>query len=292
MISEIQQRRRSTLAALVFGVAWLAGPAARAQAASPATHWELTAGAGLGAPSGWVQVRENTVDGTRLSLAADLRVHQVQTLELALDYAPSPAARYALTLTAFALHGATPPPGPVYFNGTTLAGDSALATSTQFSDFVAIELTGSWRVARVGNGDLSARAGLSFVALTFVLRGTLAAGSATRETQEDFVTQELPVPVIGVEYRLPLLPRLRLDAALGGGYLPWVNSLRSEGGVVTITQSEGELSLGARYDLSARLALSGVLRYSALTQREQSTEDGNEIAIRATTLSVALTARF
>ena len=184
------------------------------------------------------------------------------------------------------------PPAPVDFNGATLAAGAVLATRTHFSNFIAARLTGAWRVAAPAGGELRVRGGLSFVALTFVLQGTLALGSATRETQEDFVTQELPVPIVGVEYALALARWVRLDASLAGGYLPWVNSGRTEGGTVTISQSEGSASIGARFALAPTFAVDATLHYATLAQHEQSGEDGNDIQVSATTLSLALVGRF
>ena len=83
-----------------------------------------------------------------------------------------------------------------------------------------------------------------------------------------------------------------LEAAVAGGWLPWVNSLRKEGGTVTITQTECSASLGVRYALARAVSLEGALRYAGLAQNEQSGEDGNQIRISATTLAITAIGRF
>jgi hypothetical protein len=291
---------RSTAALMALATVWVcaAGRSLPAQSPVPADsaraaqHWQIAAEFRAGAPTGYVQVRENTVQGTRLPFGSGLNVHAIWAADLELDYAPDPRTRLSLTITNFGLSGTTTLAQDTYFNGTTLQGGTALNTDTNFPDYIAFTITGERRIAQLGSGELSGTAGLSFVALTFVLHGTLAPSSATRETQEDFVTQELPVPELGVAYRAPLGSRARLELKLTGGWLPWVNSLRKEGGTVTVTQTAAQLEAGVRYDLTAALGLTGAVRLSSFNQDEQSTEDGNVISMRTATLGIGLAQRF
>ena len=100
--------------------------------------------------------------------------------------------------------------------------------------------------------------------MTSVLQGTLALGSCVRET----------------------------EASLGGGYLPWINNFRREGGTVAISQSEGWASLGARFAVAANVAIDAALRYVTIGQHEKSTEDGNDFQMSATTVALALIGKF
>lgn len=259
---------------------------------STAARWEIAAGVRAGVPTGWVQVRENAVAGTRLALGPALDVHSFYAAELSATLHPASATRVELSLASYTLRGSSTPADSVYFNGTTLAAGAPLATRTGFPHFLAITITGTHDVARIGEGELGVSAGLSFVALTFVLEGTLAPSSATRETQEDFVTQELPVPILGAVYRTPLGARWDLCARVSGGWLPWVNSLRKEGGTVTITQTELQARIEARYDATRALAITTEIRASAFAQDEQSMEDGNQIAMRTLTLGAGIAWRF
>jgi hypothetical protein len=273
-------------------IAGLAVAGGASVAAGQAARWEIALDLRGGVPSGYVQVRENAVAGTRLDLRDGLDVRALWAAELQVDYHPDPRTRLSLSVTSFGLSGQAALAQDTYFNGATLAAGSALDTRTQFPHYLAATITGARRIARLGAGELDGSVGLSFVALTFVLHGTLAAGSATHETQEDFITQELPEPELGAEYLLPLSGRARLDLRLTGGWLPWVNSLRQEGGVVTITQTALQFAAAARYDLTGSLTLTAALRLSSFAQDEQSTEDGNVIALRAATLGIGIAQRF
>jgi opacity protein-like surface antigen len=169
-------------------------------------------------------------------------------------------------------------PNDVLFNGATLAGGSTLITRTHFPHFMRVTLTGERRLASIGGrGTLSGNAGFTFVLLTFELQGTLAPNTAGRETKEDFVTQELPVPLVGLRLEYPLARRVSVVSAVDGGFLPWVNSLRSEGGTVSLKQSHVDLALGLAYALTRSLQLDVGYRGTRFAQFERSHEDGNDI---------------
>jgi hypothetical protein len=243
-------------------------------------------------PSGWVQVRENGSAGTRLYLTSGLDVNSLWAADLRAEYRPDERTRLSLTLTGISMSGSVTLAQNVDFNGATLASGTTLAAATTFPHWMAITLAGTRRVAKFADGELGVTAGLSFVALTFVLHGTLTPNSATRETQEDFVTQELPVPMLGAEYRTALGGRWRFEGRVLGGWLPWVNSLRQEGGTVNVTQTELQLAAEFRYALSRRVELTTDVRYTAFAQDEQSTEDGNQIVMRAAMIGAGAAWKF
>jgi hypothetical protein len=74
------------------------------------------------------------------------------------------------------------------------------------------------------------------------------------DLSEDFLTQELPVPLLGFRIDRPLLDRLSLVGSLTGGYLPRVDSLRYEGGEVRLSQTHADASAGPRYRLTPGIA--------------------------------------
>jgi hypothetical protein len=225
-------------------------------------------------------VREGEIEGTRLQLQHDLGVRHTHAFEIGAAYYLSGRTAFRLTVASTALNGRTTLPGDVLFNGATLAGGSTLVTRTDFPHFVRVTLTGERRLALIGSGGaLSGSAGLTFVALTFALQGTLAPTSAGRETKEDFVTQELPVPLVGLRLEYPLARRVSAVASIGGGALPWVNSLRSEGGTVMLKQSHLDLGLGLAYALTGSLRLDVGYSGTHFAQFERSHEDGNAIRL-------------
>jgi hypothetical protein len=181
-------------------------------------------------------------------------------------------------------------PVDVLFNGATLQGGTTLETRPDFFRLTA--LYEKRFVAFAGGGSLSGEAGFTFVALTFKLHGTLAPDSQGNETQEDFLTQELPVPLLGLRLRLPLCPRLWFEGSLTGGYLPRVYSLKNEGGKVDVTQSHADLGLWLRYGLTPAVDLKAGYAYSDFVQHETSGEDDNLIHLTSNSVTLGLAARF
>ncbi|MBX6333158.1 MAG: hypothetical protein IRY91_15025 [Gemmatimonadaceae bacterium] len=259
----------------------------------PASTWAIGLEGTLGAPSGWVQVREGTLDGTRLHFRRDLGVRRTHTLALDVAYHPARGSGFELSLASYTLNGTTRLTRDVLFNGTTLAAGSTLATRTDFPNFLRIDV--AWRkdfFAIGRGGTVSGTLGLTAMLLTFKLRGTIAPTSVGRETKEDFVTQELPVPIIGVRVRYPLAERFVLRARISGGYLPWINSLRNEGGVVRLTQSHLDVDLGGAYAIARSWQVVGGYRRTELMQREKSREDGNDIRLGANLVRLGVVRRF
>jgi hypothetical protein len=242
---------------------------------------EISATGAVGTPGGWVRVGENALRGDRLALHRDLGVPSIRWLTLALDVDPQARSGWHFALDDWILTGDARLPRAVDFNGATLAAGSPLATRTSGLSF--LQLTAEWRrrIAKWrGGSTLSALAGLTFVSLEFQLRGTLAPGSRSRETKEDFVTQELPVPIVGLVATRPLGARLALRAAADVGGVPWVNSLRREGGEVRLRQFHADLDMGVRTALTRHLALDAGIALRDFVQHELSGEDDNVIHLR------------
>jgi hypothetical protein len=257
------------------------------------SRWRIGIGAAFGAPTGWIQVRERAIEGTRLDFRRDLGVRRDHSFQLRMEYRPRPDDGFGITISSWALRGVTILPAEVIFNGTTLASGSTLETHTDFPDFIRVDIEGWRRIARPGGrGSLAGSLGLTAVLLTYRMRGTEAPNSVGQETKEDFVTQELPVPIVGLRLRYPVGSRLALSAALSGGYLPWVNSLRREGGEVRMTQGHADLDVGTESEVGHATHLVAALRFSDFTQREKSREDGNDIHLRSTLLVLGIARGF
>lgn len=279
--------RSAILFALVAGTA-IPGGRLRAQADS-VTRWQFLAGADAGSPGGWVAVRENAIAGTRLSLARDLGVHHVFRYTLGIARRLGERTRLDVTLTGTSLAGRAVPARDVVFNGATLEAGAPLETAVGPSRFVTGTLAVDRRLVALGRGWLSVRGGITFTGLTFVLHGTPTAGSAHHETQEDFVTQELPVPLGGLTARLPIAARVSVFADVEASGIPRVNSLRREGGEVTLKQSAAGLTAGVDMALGRALRAAVGYRAAIFSQHEASNEDGNDILLRERTLALRLT---
>jgi hypothetical protein len=257
------------------------------------SRWRIGIGAAFGAPAGWVQVRERAIEGTRLHFRRDLGVRSDHSFQLHVEYRRRPGDGFGVTVSSWTLRGAAILPADVLFNGTTLAGRSTLITRTDFPHFIRVDMEGWRRISKLGRrGSLAGSLGLTAVFLTYTMSGTESPKSIGHETKEDFVTQELPVPIAGLRLHYPLGGRLTLSAAISGGLLPWVNSLRREGGMVRITQGHADSDLCAELAVNRELHLLADARFSEFTQREKSREDGNDIHLRSTLLVLGIARDF
>ena len=254
----------------------IAGPA-------QAAPWRWQISLAHGQPSGFTQVRENNVPGTSLSLGPALGIGHVQRVRLYAMDSIGRGGTLVLKLDFARLHGVTILPIPVYFNGVELAADQPLITSASWLDNW--QFTALYRQPFFSTADglrLDGEIGLTFVGLTYSLQGHPAGAANPPEasgsrTVEDFITQELPVPQLGLDVRYPLSESWGIDASVLGGHLPSVYSLRNEGGRVYVTQTNQEAQLGLtyRWGNGVQFGFGWYDRY--YMQNEQSAEDGNYI---------------
>jgi len=244
-----------------------------------ATQWHGLIEGETGTPGGWVQVRENSIRGTRLPMGRIADRWHTLRLGAWRDFGAVNAVHMSLSVST--IRGSTELAAPVLYNGTTIA-PGRLETVTHYQDFWALRGAYWRRLVDFGQGGgLWSSVGLAYTGLTFRLHGTIAPSSVGHETKEDFITQELPVPTLGVHLRYPLGRRVRLIADATGGRLPRVYSLRHEGGAVTIDQAQwrAQLGLSGRFSAGWRLRVYWFDRY--YRQNEQSHEDGNRIKLRS-----------
>lgn len=260
------------------GVLLLCSVVASAVAPARAT-WNLSLAGESGRPGGYVKVRENAYPGTPLHFAGDLGVKHLRTIALDAWTALSPRSQLHLSLASDTLDGATTLNRPILFNGTRILPGS-LATVTHFPNFLRFSAAYRHSLFDLGDGGhLWVSIGFTFVSLNFKLHGQIAADSPGHETKEDFNHQELPVPIIGLHLAYPLYPRLSLIADVSGGHLPWLDSLRREGGVVRITQTNQDADFGLDYRFAARWQLALYAFSRDFAQHERSREDSNFIRL-------------
>jgi hypothetical protein len=264
--------------------------AARAEPASQPDRFELSLGAAVGIPRGYVQVRENQLQGTHLSLHGDLGIDTVESVTLAAAYHLSPNDSLRLIFDSIFLYGSSTLSQDVLFNGAQLQGGTTAQSRPEF-----FRLTGLYErhlLDLAGGGHLAGDIGFTYVFLTYKINGTLSPQSTGGETKEDFLTQELPVPMLGFSLELPISERTSFVGSVLGGYLPQVDSLRQEGGDVKLSQTNVDVLAGLRYQLTPALDLRGGYAFHYFTQHETSTEDGNYFQLWDNDFTLALLYRF
>lgn len=291
--NRLSNLRRAGILCLFATLPYLVCGIANAQDAGSFTHWQVSLAAAYGNPSGYVQVRENQIEGTRLDFGSGLGVNHMSDEALRVAYRIDPDQSVQLVLQNYSLTGSTVLPQDVDFNGATFSAGTRLRTVTHFPDFLRATLFYQRTLSQFANGgSLSGRAGFTFEGLTFKLDGMLTPDSIGHEMKEDFVTQELPIPMLGVQLDEPLNGRLAFVASLDGAWLPRVNSLRTEGGEVRLEQTNMDATLGLDYALTRRLDLTGDYRFGYFKQDERSREDGNRILLKSNSAELGLSYAF
>ena len=282
---------RSLVGGLIALMCVVNPPQASAQSDLPPARWELALAVQTGIPGGDVKVGEFTFRGTRLRLHEDLGVDLSKAVELRVGYHLTPRDTLQFSFQTLFLDGTTTLRDDVSFNGATLAGGTTLRTRPQF---YRASLAYEHTLLPLGEGGrLAGSVGLTYVHLDFRLQGTLAANSPGTETKEDFWKQELPVPLVGLRADYPLTDHLGLTASLAAGYLPWLDSLRSEGGEpVKLTQAHTDASLGLSYALTPALSVEGGYRYTYFFQHEKNREDDNRFLLSDHAVVLGFAYRF
>lgn len=264
-----------------------------------ASPWRWQVAFDRGVPGGFIKVRENAVQGTPLPLGSALGLDYVQRLRLGATDTLAPGRAWVLHLDLARFYGSAQFQTPVYFNGVELAPGRPLVTDTN--------PVNNWQFTALYRQDLVSRAsgrirldgevGFTYVGLTYDLQGhpfgaTNSAELSGATTHEDFITQELPEPLIGARLRWRLARHWNILAQYVGGHLPRLYSQRNEGGKVYVTQTNEVAQLGLSHWLAhgVRLEFGWYDRY--YMQHEQSAQDGNYIRMNEHGLYMDLSSRF
>ena len=280
--------------AVAFGGMGLMLSAVTARAAP----WNWEVGLARGVPGGFIQVRENSVEGTRLALGAALGFDSFPRLRLQAVDAKRPDAALVLRLDFARISGETVFSRPVYFNGVELAAGQPVTSVANWDNYWQFTMLYRHRLFGGGGGaSLAGEIGFTYVGLTYSLQGHPVGAANPAElsgstTVEDFITQELPVPQLGLEFNYPLTGSWTVRASVLGGHLPRVYSLRNEGGKVYVTQTNQELRWGLDYHWSSNLHTGFGWYNRYYMQHEQSAQDGNYIRMPEHGLYLNVSYRF
>jgi hypothetical protein len=248
--------------------------------------WEFTLEGRLGSPTGRLKVGEFPTGVNKLTGGGTpgtlLRLHTlgVDTSEViegtaAFHFTPRDAIR-ASVLYDF-LRGSATIRGPsVVYNGAEFTAGS-LDTN---ADFYRLSLDYERTLFRRPSGEqLVGSIGLTYVNFNPKLTGNIREGgpeaNGGRSNSEDFYRQELPVPILGLQWVYPFAERWTLRTSLSGGFLPRVDSLRTEGGTIYLEQRHADLGLGVVYRVSRMAHIEAGYHFTYFFQEEKSHEDRN-----------------
>jgi hypothetical protein len=252
--------------------------------------FEFSLDAEAGIPRGYVQVRESDRLGTRLALHGDLGIDTVEKVTLGAAYHFDPSNGLRLDFDSIFLYGSKRLSSDVLYNGALLQRGTTVESRPEF-----FRITGLYERGLLdlpGGGHLAGDLGLSYVLLDFKLHATLSPQTEGHETKEDFLTQELPVPMLGLTLEQPISKQFSFVGTALGGYLPKVDSGRNEGGSVKLSQRHADVSARLRYHVTPNLDIEGGYAFHYYSQFETSREDGNDVVLWDHDLTVGFVYRF
>jgi hypothetical protein len=241
------------------------------------SRFEFSLGAYLGRPGGYVRVGENGGRGSKLRLNEDLNIGLSESADASLAFRFTPRDAVRATFLYYFLRGRGLLDRPASFNDEEFTLPVHLTID---ADFYRIGLQYE-RTAAVPGGFLTGIVGLTYVHLAPKVSGH------GHSNTEDFSREELPVPVVGVRFDIPMGNGFAARASLGGGGLPRVDSGRKEAGsTVYLEQIHGDASMALTYAMTKNLVFDIGPRATYFFQKEKSRTEFNafelfDVGVRA-----------
>ena len=230
------------------------------------SRFEFSLGAYVGRPGGYIRVGENGNRGTKMRLNDDLGVRFSESGDAAVAFHLTPRDAIRATFLYYFLRGQGLLDSPLDYNGEEFKNPGH---ATIDADFYRVGLAYE-RTAIVPGGLLTGSLGLTYVHFEPKL------SSHGRSNTEDFARAELPVPVVGLRFDIPMGNGFAARASIGGGGLPRIDSGRKENGsTVHLEQIHGDAAMALTYAVTKNFVLDVGPRLTYFFLREKSRQDDN-----------------
>jgi len=247
------------------------------------SRWDFSLGARLGRPSGYIRAGENGGRGNRLLLDEDLGVRVSEAVEAGVAFHFSPRNAIRATALYYFLRGEGLLDRPVVFNDEVFTNPGHVSID---ADFYRLGLAYE-RTTTVPGGFLTGSVGLTYVHLKPELT------NHGRSNSEDFSKAELPVPIVGLRFDIPMGNGFAARASVAGGGLPRVNSLRKENGnTVYLEQIHGDGEFALTYAITKSMLLDVGPHATYFFQRKKSRNDDNAFELFDYGVRAGLTFKF
>jgi hypothetical protein len=247
------------------------------------SRFEFSLGIYAGRPGGYVRVGANGQRGSKVRLDDDgfnIGLSESADASVAFHFTPRDAVR--ATFLYYFLRGRGLFDRSISYNGEEFKGPGHVSID---SDFYRIGLAYE-RTGVVPGGFLTGSVGLTYVHLEPKLRNG-------HNGSEDFSKQELPVPVVGLRFDIPMGDRFAARATIGGGGLPRVNSGRKENGsTVYLEQIHGDAALAVTYAITKNVIFDIGPRLTYFFQHEKSSQDERTFELIDVGVRTGLTFKF
>jgi hypothetical protein len=247
-------------------------------------RFEFSLGTYVGRPGGYIRVGENGDRGRRLRLNDDLNIGLSEAVDASVAFHLTPRDAIRATFLYYFLRGR----GFINRESVTYNGEEFKVPShvSIDADFYRIGLAYE-RTASIPGGFLTGIVGLTYVHLNPKL------SSNGQSNSEDFSRQELPVPIVGLRFDIPMGNGFAARAAIGGGGLPRVNSGRKESGsTVYLEQIHGDASMALTYAITKNLVFDIGPRLTYFFQHEKSHQEDNAFQLIDYGLRAGVTLKF
>ena len=230
------------------------------------SRFEFSLGAYVGRPGGYIRVGENGNRGTKMRLNDDLGVRFSESGDAAVAFHLTPRDAIRATFLYYFLRGQGLLDSPLDYNGEEFKNPGH---ATIDADFYRVGLAYE-RTAIVPGGLLTGSLGLTYVHFEPKL------SSHGRSNTEDFARAELPVPVVGLRFDIPMGNGFAARASIGGGGLPRIDSGRKENGsTVHLEQIHGDAAMALTYAVTKNFVLDVGPRLTYFFLHEKSHQDNN-----------------
>jgi hypothetical protein len=248
-----------------------------------ASKFELSSAVFVGHPGGYVRVGENGNRGSKLRLNDDLHIVFSESVDAAVAFHFTPRDAVRATFLYYFLRGRGLLDRPATFNDEVFTLPGHLTID---ADFYRLGLQYE-RTAVIPGGFLTGIVGLTYVHLAPKV------SSHGHSNTEDFSREELPVPVVGLRFDIPMGNGFAARASVGGGGLPRVNSGRKEGGsTVYLEQIHGDAAMALTYAATKNLLFDIGPRLTYFFQKEKSQREENAFELVDLGIRAGVTLRF
>lgn len=225
---------------------------------------------------GYVRVRELQSDGDKLSLGNDLGMKDWNSASLEIVRFFRNHSGVRASFEYFIFNGSSIINRDIWFNATHLKGSDGLSIyqTQQFRGQLCYERP----FHLVPNLRTICIVGLLYDGLIFRIRGTTLPDTQRNESYEDFISQALPYPQLGLRIEKELTAKSSLTVEIKGTWIPLFKSFFIEGGHMFLHYYAMNINISYRYHIKTFYFQPGI-HYRLLKTYENSGEDTNDFFI-------------
>lgn len=225
---------------------------------------------------GFTKVREWQYEGPQYNLNEDLGLNNLEAFEFTFHFSLNKNHKINILLGRYFFKGSQLLTENGYYNGTELSENTV--ASVDASRYIRIMVLDYFTVSRSKEEKVQLIFGVTLDAIRFLVDAPYTETTPRKETFEQFDSQLVPVPMIGIKWNKLLSDETVLHAEGRAGAWPGLNTWYDEAGTVKIWQYNFETNIGVtKYFGSVVSELN--FNFRMISLKGESNEDTNEIFI-------------